>query len=252
VTTSPTRQTDATRAGPDGPVLAGVGVGLLALGSVLVLVLHVLPPSNRVNPWTRTISEYALGANGWMFDLGVLALAAGSLAIVAALARARAVPARGGAVVFTALWAAGLVMVVVFEKYDFAHGVHSGPSGLIHRAASLVAFLSLPVGALLATRGAGARNPGWRRPAARARWAALVSCACLAPLVYAIGRGVLTDVAWWRVFPLGALERLIALSEVITMVTLGLWARVARPATPARSALADPLGDGGCGTPLVQ
>lgn len=247
MTTTPVRPAGQT--GADGRTLAGFGLGLLALGSVLVLALHVLPPSNRVSPWTRTISEYALGANGWMFDVGVLALAGGSLVVLAALARAGAVPARGGAAVFTALWSAGLVVLVVFEKYDFAHGGHSGPSGLIHRAASLVAFLSLPVAALLATRGAAEANPEWRRRARRARRAAWVSCACLALLVYAIGRGVATDVAWWRVFPLGALERLIALSEVITMIALGAWARATRPAP---SALADPLRDGGGRSPLVQ
>jgi hypothetical protein len=221
---------------------------LLALGSLLVLLLHVLPPSNRVSPWTRTISEYALGTNAWMFDLGVLALAAGSLAVLAGLVRIGAVRALGGTSVLVTLWTASLVALVVFQKYDFAHGGHSGPSGLIHRMASLVAFLSLPSAALLAARGAAARHPEWARPAAQVRWAALVSCACLSLLVYAIGRGVLTDVAWWRVLPLGALERLIAGSEVITAITLGRWAR--QP--PAGSALPDPLGDGGAGAPLVQ
>jgi hypothetical protein len=46
------------------------------------------------------------------------------------------------------LWVAGLVGVVLFVKHDWA----AGPSlyGDIHRAASFVAFLSLPAGALLA------------------------------------------------------------------------------------------------------
>ncbi|MDT7558237.1 MAG: hypothetical protein QOI68_2707, partial [Pseudonocardiales bacterium] len=68
-------------------VLPTVGVGLLSLGSLLVLLLHVLPPSNQIDPMTRTISQYALGTNGWMFDVGVLALAAGSMAILAGLVR---------------------------------------------------------------------------------------------------------------------------------------------------------------------
>jgi hypothetical protein len=246
-------------------VLPTVGVGLLSLGSLLVLLLHVLPPSNQIDPMTRTISQYALGTNGWMFDVGVLALAAGSMAILAGLVRGGVVRAVSGTSVFLTLWSASLTVLVVFEKYDFAAGQHTGASGMIHRMASLVAFLSLPAGALLATRGAVRRNPSWRGPAAFTRWTAIVSWACVSLLIYAVAQSFFTDVSWWRLFPLGAMERLIAGAEVVAVFALGHWARRAAtsPAGTDPAGLGpggadstgvagDPVRDAGGGAALVQ
>jgi len=154
----------ATGGTAERATLANAGLGLLTLGSLLVLLLHVLPPSSQINPMARTISEYALGANGWMFDVGVLALAAGSMLVLAGLVRAGVVRALSGSSVFVTLWSAALAVLVFFEKYDFANGEHTGASGMIHRLASLVAFLSLPTAALLASRGAARRNPRRMRP----------------------------------------------------------------------------------------
>lgn len=231
-----------------------IGVGLVALGTVLVLLLHVLPPSNQVNPLTRTISEYALGANSWIFDLGLLALAAGSGAIGVGLVRGGVLRAGGAAAVFGAFWTGGLVVLVLFEKYDFEHGVTTGASGAIHRLASLVAFLSLPIAAVLTLRAAQLAQRdqprlAWRRAARWTRWAAFASWACLCPLFYAFAVRAVTGFPWWKVFPIGALERLIALSDIGTLFALGYWAcRAVRPSGSAT----DPVGDGSGRTPLVQ
>ena len=235
--------------------LPGVGLSLLAFGSLLILLLHVLPPSNRVNPMTRTISQYALEANGWMFDVGVLLLAVGSMAVLAGLVRAGVVRAISGTSLFLTFWSVSLAVLVVFEKYDYQNGMSTGASGMIHRMASLVAFLSLPIAVLLASRGAARRNPSWRRPAAWTRWAAIAAGACFSLLIYAIVQGFFTDTSWWRVFPLGGMERLIALSDVVAVSVLGVWARMARavPAEPLGSAgLADQVSDGPGGAALVQ
>ena len=64
----------------------------------------------------RTISEYALRDLGWMFDTGVLGLAAGSVAVLIALVRAGLVRWPSFAAVGMLVWAAGMVAVVVFEK----------------------------------------------------------------------------------------------------------------------------------------
>lgn len=227
-------------------VLPIAGVAAAGLGAALILLLHVIPPSDRVNPLTRTISEYALGPNGWMFDIGVLALAAGSVAVLASLARIGVVRPISAASFLVLAWAACLVVLVVFQKYDYGNLRDAGPGGMIHRMASLVAFLCLPPGALLAAR-AGRADPRWRRPRARTRWAALVSVALLCLLFYAVGQSFVTGVAWWRVFPLGAMERLIALAEVTVVFTLGQWAISAR-----RLLAADPLGDAGGRASFVQ
>jgi Protein of unknown function (DUF998) len=207
------------------------GVGLVGLGAALVVLLHVIPPSNRVNLMTRTISEYALRGNGWVFDIAVLALVLGSVAVLAGLVRGGVVRALSGASTFLGLWSGGLVMLVLFEKYDFQNGVSTGASGMIHRMASLVAFLSLPTAALLTVRAARvvdrARQASWRRSAAWTRWAALASWACLSLLLYAIVQRFFTGIPWWRALPVGGLERLIALSDIVTLFALGSWARLA-------------------------
>jgi hypothetical protein len=233
---------------PSGKALPVAGLSLISLGVLTILLLHVIPPSSHTNPMTRTISEYALGANGWLFDLGVLALATGSAAVAVTLIRARVLSAAGPATILIFGWTAALVVLVVFEKYNFSHGQRTGASGLIHRMASLVAFLCLPAGAALAAR-RGRRDERWRRVATWVRYSAWLSWACLGLLLYAIGQGFVTDVSWWRVFPLGALERLIALAEIVTLYALGVWS--VRTAGSAVLPI-DPVGDGRGGAPLME
>ncbi|HEY1974374.1 MAG TPA: DUF998 domain-containing protein [Pseudonocardia sp.] len=223
-----------------------VGLALVGLGLVLILLLHLLPPSDRVNPLTRTISEYALGANGWMFNVAVVSLALGSTALLTALARVGVVGSVSPASLLVGGWVAGLLVLVVFQKYDYGRDAGIGAGGMIHRMASLVAFLCLPAGALLLAR-AGRRNARWRRPATLTRNAALLAVACLGLLFYAVGQSFVTGVAWWRVFPLGAMERLIGLAEVSVLIAMGVWAITARGSAPA-----DPVSDGGGRAPLVQ
>ena len=128
--------------------LAGLGAAGVAACLVLFAYLHVAPLSAGVDWERRTLSQYALLANGWAFDAAVLLLAAGSAAVLLALIRAEILPARSGAAVALGLWVAGLVGVVVFEKHNWSAG--PSISGDVHRAASLLAFLSLPVAAVLA------------------------------------------------------------------------------------------------------
>jgi len=126
------------------PVRASVAIGLVgtALAVVLVGSLHVLYAGD-VDPVRRTISEYALRDLGWMFDTGVLALAAGSVAVLIALVRAGLVRWPSFAAAGMLVSAAGMVAVVVFEKTNWAVGPSVG--GVIHRYASLAAFLALQV-----------------------------------------------------------------------------------------------------------
>lgn len=227
--------------------MPSLGVGLVGLGTALIVLLHLIPPTNRVNPMTRTISEYALRGNGWIFDVAVLALALGSVAVLAGLVRGGVVRAVSGASAFLGLWSVGLVMVALFEKYDFQNGVSTGASGMIHRMASLVAFLSLPTAALLTVRAARAadraRQPSWRRSAAWTRWAALASWACLSLLLYAIVQRFFTGIPWWRALPVGGMERLIALSDIVTLFALGCWARLALGSSAGLTSAADEPAD---------
>lgn len=200
-----------------------LGVGCAGVSLALYGVLHVVPPSAELDWSRRTISQYALLSNGWLFDTATLLLAAGSLAVVAALWRAGLL--RRGPGVVLLLWVVGLVGVVWFEKHDWAVGPSVG--GTVHRAASLLAFLSLPLGALLAA------GP-WLRHSGAARWVALggvVSLLCFAPLVWAVASEPWTGVPWWHAIPLGGVERVLGLAEVVTVVLLAGWAaRAGKPA----------------------
>ena len=145
---------------PAAVLLARGGTAAVVLAVALLGVLHVVPPSSQLDPARRTISQYALLDNGWVFDVAVLVLAAGSLAILAALVCVRLLGRRPAAVAALALWCVGLAAVVYFQKHNWA----VGPSidGHIHRVASVAAFLSLPIGALLVARGR-LRHPAWGR-----------------------------------------------------------------------------------------
>ena len=209
---------------------AGLGVLCVAVSVVLYGVLHVVPPSASLDWSSRTISQYALLSNGWVFDVATLLLAAGSAAVLVALRRAGLV--RGGAAVALLLWVAGLVGVVWFEKHNWSAGPSA--SGDIHRVASLVAFLSLPAGALLASAPwlRGARTG----PARLVALGGVTSLLCFSPILWALVSETWTGVRWWRAIPLGTVERLLGLAEVATVLLLAWWAVRVTPHRPSPQA----------------
>ncbi len=202
-------------------LLAVAGMGAVAAGAALVGALHVMSPSADVNPFRRTISEYALLETGHVFDAAVLLLAAGSVATVAALVGARLVPAVSGGALALLLWSAGLAAIVYFPKHNWSVGPSS--HGTVHRVAGVVAFLSLPVAALLLGR-LWRAHPRWRGYALRSTGLGLLSLLCFAPIALAFVLAPMLGLRWWRVIPLGAVERALALTEVITVFTLAWWA----------------------------
>jgi hypothetical protein len=218
-------------------LLALAGMGFATVAVLLIALLHALPPSSEISPYRRTISEYALTTMGPVFNLAVLMLAAGSVATMLALIGARLTPVRSGGVVALLLWSVALAVIVYFPKHNWAMGP-SG-SGTIHRVASLVAFLSLPVGALLTAR-AWRAHPRWRGHAAWTLALGLWSLTCFAPIVGAIVAQSWTGVPWWQAIPLGAVERVLALSEVGIVLGLAWWAARATRATRAPGATQAP------------
>jgi hypothetical protein len=159
----------------------------------------------------------------------VLTLAAGSVIVLVALAGTRLLRVVSAPSLLLATWSAALVLVVVFEKIDWSVG--PTPGGYLHRYASLVAFLSLPLaGLLLALRHR-------RRWPAAARWTgalSLLSLAWLAPILLGFALRPLTGVPWWRFVPLGLVERGLAVTEVAVVFALGWWAWSAGRAPVAR------------------
>ncbi len=220
-------------AGPVSPDRAAAArlLGSAALVGIAVTLviftgLHLLPPTSDISPVHRTISEYALTSSAWAFNLAVIALALSSAAVLVAVVMLRRVPPVSVGTVFGTLWTAGLLMIVSFPKHNWALGAISN-TGQIHRLASLVAFIALPIAAVSIARRRGAP----RQPAS-ARWAFWLGVASLLwflPMIYAIATA---PRAWWQAIPLGLVERGLALTEVLALVAMALLVR--RPTRPIR------------------
>lgn len=203
------------RARPTALARAGT---LVALAVVAVVgAMHLVAPWSRHDPVRRTISEYAVGPGGWLFDVAVLGLVAATVVVVAALVLRGVVPGRSAAVALFGVWCVGLVLVVVFEKTNWSVG--PSLSGSIHRYASLAAFFALPAAGLLVAR----RHRGERW----ARWVtvcAMAALACFVPIIGAIALDPVLATPWYRAVPLGLIERALSLAEVAVVVVLGLRA----------------------------
>jgi hypothetical protein len=212
---------------------ARLGLAGIGLSVVLVGALHVV--ATEVNPVRRTISEYALGEQRWMFDTGVLGLSVGSVLVLLALVRAGLLHRASAGAVALGVWSVALVVVVAFEKTDWAVGPSLG--GTIHRYASLVAFLSVPVAALaLGARWRG--DAGWGRFATASRVLGVVALAVLGAIVVRIALRDLPGVPWSQILPFGLAERALAITEVATVALFARWSLRATAASRAPDALA--------------
>ena len=202
--------------------------GLLALlgGVGVLLALHVLPPTSGISPIRRTLSEYALGESKWAFDLAVVLIAVGSALVFAELLRrghGRIAALLGG------VWTISLVLIVAFTKTNWSIGPSLG--GLIHRYASVAAFLSLPLAVLVAAGAVFPAAAGWRR---LARGLGALSLAWFGTIIVGVVNMAMGGVSWWRFVPLGLVERMIAGSAVaaLAVIVLGLLRPAARAAVP--------------------
>lgn len=219
----------AARRGSPALLTAVIATVAVAVGASAVLALHVVAPTSSISPLRRTISEYAYTDLGWVFNAGVLTIAIGSALIAAALCGATAMrPSSAGAIAMLT-WSVALVVLVIFPKHDWSVGPSS--HGSIHRVASLVAFVSVPIAAFAI----GRRRPSPTRAAGRvAMLFGILAGAWLAVLVGGFVVGPLTDTPWWQVYPLGLMERGMAFSAVAAVLALG-WLAI-------RSAASQPVG----------
>ncbi|MFD2416081.1 DUF998 domain-containing protein [Amycolatopsis pigmentata] len=187
----------------------------LAVGAGLIFLLQFIPPTDAISPLRRTISEYGLSANKGLFDAAVILVAGGSATLFAAHLPRRvltAVPAVAGA-----LWTVSLLVIVAFPKADWAVGPSAG--GVVHRIASVVGFLCLPAGILLASGRVFPDSAVWR---GIARWLGVASLLWFGVILGAIARSALLGGRWWQVIPLGLVERGMALTEILAVATLAV------------------------------
>ncbi|MDP4507359.1 DUF998 domain-containing protein [Nonomuraea turcica] len=197
------------------------GLGAAGAGVAVILGLE-LTSLDEVNPIRRTISEHGLGPDGWIFGLAVGLLAAGSVAIGVSLARKKLAGVFGTVALMG--WSVGLFLTAWFEKHDWSVGPST--SGSIHRVGSIIAFVCLPLAAVIIAR------PWRHRERSKATLVAFGLGICSVLWVVFIGAMILvaaeTGMAWWRVMPLGLVERGLAVTEVAALLALGVWAAARR------------------------
>ncbi|MER5199792.1 DUF998 domain-containing protein [Streptomyces sp. NPDC002755] len=218
--TLPRRSTD--RLTSPARVLAVSGTAAAVFTVLTIVALDVRLAIVSPGMLRHTISEYGLGPQRWLFGAAVLSLAFGSLAVVAALVSSRIARWRSGAAIAAVLWSAGLTVVALVPKEDRAL-VEDTLGGEIHRVASLIAFVSLPIAAQLLAR-PWRRSATWGSYAGRIRRLGLLSALAFAPILYAVGQMVRTGTPWWEILPIGIVERLLVGAEAVTVLVVGVWA----------------------------
>jgi hypothetical protein len=195
---------------------ARVGLGAVVVSVAAIGLLHVLPPTDRLDPLSRTISEYALLPDGWVFDAAVLLLSAGSAVVLVALLLRRLVAWRSFGALMIAVWCLGLIGLILFPKHGF--GADNTFGGRVHWTWTLIAFFSLPIGTTLMCW--SARLPGARWP----RWALRLSTISGGWFLVLTTQTVLsaaTPIQAWRA--VGLVERALSLTEMAVVVVLAVW-----------------------------
>jgi hypothetical protein len=205
------------RDGGDMTVTNRLGIAALAVGAALIALLGVLPSNVPVSVLRQTISQYGLTDNSWIFNAAVLLVAAGSAAIIAVLRAQRRLPT--ASTVLGSLWVLGLLVIVAFPKNNWAVNAVGTFGGFLHRYASVVAFICLPIAVLLAAAKAFPDAPGRR---ALARLLGYASLGWFVAILAAIPVGAAFGGNWWELIPLGLMERGMAFTEVIALTALAV------------------------------
>jgi hypothetical protein len=141
--------------------LAIASLGGIGCFTVAILALHWLQPG--LDPLDEAVSYYVHGAQGWLPTVGLIGLGLGSLALTAGLAQSVDGPGARVGCWCLAVWSLGALLGGIFPT-DPPGNWSKPPStaGLIHGNAALLAFVALPVAAILLER-ALRHDPRWRR-----------------------------------------------------------------------------------------
>ncbi|MFC4020632.1 DUF998 domain-containing protein [Micromonospora sp. GCM10011542] len=184
--------------------------GLLALGGIalaaLLTVIGHLEVNDDLSPWALTISDFAVSDRGGVIDVAMVVLALATVALLHGVRRTRGRAGRTAELLLGA-WVAGLLLAAVVPTNE--PGTTMTTAAYLHRYASVVAFLALPVGGWLL-----ARRPDLAPAARMLRGLVLVSIVLAAAMV-------------WSAYPgdrvlIGLAERLLILTEVGVLTTVAL------------------------------
>ncbi|MGK5442208.1 DUF998 domain-containing protein [Micromonospora sp. URMC 105] len=198
-----------------------VALGALALAALLTVIGH-LEVNDDLDPWSLTVSDFAVADRGGVIDAAMVVLAAATAVLLPALRRLAQRPTGGGtagrgARLLLAAWAVGLLAAAIVPTNE--PGLPMETAAHLHRYASVAAFLALPTGGWLLAR----HLPG----ATAGRWVRGLALASLA----------LAAAMAWSAHPgdrmlIGLAERLLILAEVglLAVVAAALTRSGAAPA----------------------
>ncbi|MEV4386705.1 DUF998 domain-containing protein [Micromonospora sp. NPDC049580] len=189
----------------------------IAVAALLTVIGH-LEVNDDLNPWALTISDFAVSDRGGVIDVAMVVLALATVAVMYGLRRTGPPPGRAVELLLGA-WVAGLLLAAVVPTNE--PGTAMTTAAYLHRYASVVAFLALPVGGWLL-----ARRPDLDAAARTLRALTLLSLTLAAAMV-------------WSAYPgdrvlIGLAERLLIVTEVAVLGTVAVIQT--RRITPARGA----------------
>ncbi|HEY1572241.1 MAG TPA: DUF998 domain-containing protein [Pseudonocardiaceae bacterium] len=191
----------------------------VALATIMVVGLHLLPGWGGVNPITGMLSDYGVRPDGWVFDTALDVLSVGSVAVLVKMAMHGVV--RGLATFVLMIgWCVCLVGIASFTKDP--NTAAQSLRGAIHLYATAAACVCLPVAGMV-IGWQHRRDPAWRRWAWTTQVLALVSIPCFLPFVVSFFVIRMTHSPGLNV-PTGLVERLMGGLDVIILVVLALWA----------------------------
>lgn len=123
---------------------AFTSLGCFLIFTVLVIALHVLRP--QVNPLSQTISDYAVGSDGFLMTIAFLLRALGAICLTMGLAVGTTRSSRSWVgLVVLALFAACSFLVAIFP----ASPEVASPQLRIHSLSALLGFSSIAIAALV-------------------------------------------------------------------------------------------------------
>lgn len=139
-------------------VLTGLATFLLATGA-----LHFLQPELSIRD--GAVSYYVHGSQGWLLTVGLLALGLASLALTASLPSTTKGPGAWPGRWLLGAWSLGVLVGGIFPADPAGHW-DAPPSlaGMIHGGVAMVAFVALPIAALLLAK-SFRRDPRWLQAA---------------------------------------------------------------------------------------
>lgn len=125
---------------------------------LLLAALHFIKP--ELDPSWRVISEYAIGAHGWMMSLAFFSMALSCVALVIAIrSQVRTVGGKIGLALLL-LSAVGMTMAGIFTTDPLTAGKYEVTThGRLHELGGMLDVV--PIAALLISWNLALRNPAW-------------------------------------------------------------------------------------------